>query len=213
MCILALAMGIAGCGNDSDGDEADTVVPATATAPASATSTSGDPEPLPIAPGNITSATFQPHVRLTVGEGWVRPADTASEFVIEHDVEDAGQQAWIGFFRVSEVRNEDNFTIREPVPASIISWLQEHKDIIVREPPVSVTIGGQPATQLEVRVDGSYEVPLFDEVVTNYDDRFIVTEIDVSGERVILAAGAFDWRRFDEVKPLIDEVLATVEFE
>jgi hypothetical protein len=30
---------------------------------------------------------------------------------------------------------------------------------------------------------------------------------------VILAAGAFDWRRFDEVKPLIDEVLATVEFE
>lgn len=216
---LSLTLVFAACGGDDpdapDGDEASPTAAAQPTpAPATAVTSTA---------GTVTSTTFAPAVSFDVPEGWTAVEDTAAGFVLEH-IEGAppAEQAWIGVFIASDVRNPENFGEAQPIPEDLTAWLAANRHLIVVRGPTPVTLDGAPASQIDVRTDTNFRPALFglagrppeDRIDLNFRDyaRFIEMQ-DVEGGTIVIASGAANQAYFDEVLPLIEPVIASIDFE
>jgi hypothetical protein len=210
MALLTILLLASACGND--GDATSTTEPqATGASP---TSAPAERTAAPASARAVTSDTFQPTLTLQLGDGWQTVADLASEFAIEHDADVPGPtQAYVGAFNIGNVRSPDNFGELQPVPDDFIAWLAAHKDIIVTGGPIEVTVGGVSGTQLDVRVDTNYDVPLFDDFEFHFRDAARFIELDLPGENVVIVGGPFTQAYFEEAMAIAEPVLASVRFE
>jgi hypothetical protein len=215
--IAATTIGVAciacGGGDDDDGG-ATRGADSTATSAPAPSVTKDDALPPLIPQGELTSRAQTPSVHLTLADGYWRLAeDTADAFVIEHDAPAGTEQGFMGVFHVREIRNPENYALREPAPSDMIAWLSAHSFVSVAEPATATTVGGQPGTKVELRVEAPDEVPLFDDFVAVYRDRFQVVELNVNGEHLLVVGGAFNSSNYLGFKPIIEQTLATMRFE
>jgi hypothetical protein len=209
--VLSVAVLAAACGGDDDDPPE---VPAADTSAAATATFARDTEPAPVPAGAFASTTFTPRVRVTLtGDDWRLGADSARELVLEHEAADVAQQGYVGVFRVQNVRNVENFSVRDPAPADLIAWFRQNRHIQVLGEPAPVTIGGVQGRRIEVSVDTSNEIPLFDDFVASFRDRFRVIELTVGSGRLLIVGGPYRWSNHAGFEPVLDAALATMTFE
>jgi hypothetical protein len=217
---LAAACGGGDDGDDaSDGDASPTAAATSVAAPTAAATTGSS-----AVPTTLTSATFAPSVTLTADSDWTVVEDTPGVYVLEH-IKNATpeQQAYIVVHKITDVRNPDNFGEAQPLPEDLTGWIAANEHLTVTGGPTPVTIGGIEGSQIDVRTDASYEPTLFglagfpveEGFVVGFRDALRIIELqDVDGGTIIVAAGPlFSQAYFDEVLPVIEPVISSIEFE
>lgn len=196
--ILALGLlftVLPGCGDSADEDSPVATPPSEITAPPPVVTAASDaktpaqqPETLPQGP--FTSTTFAPGLTLTLPDDrWHLAADSATEFVLERGEERGSDWAFVGFFRVRQVRSQSNFSTPEPLPSDLIAWLTTHRDLTVRSGPTAVDVDGVQGTQVDVETDASYDVPLFDGFELHYRDAVRFIALQINGDQVLISGG------------------------
>jgi hypothetical protein len=212
---ISFALIVSACGGD-DADEGDVT-------PASQVTAAASPSPAATTGATtLTSSAFTPAVSFDVGEGWAVFEDTPTVFEIQHTEGTPGEQAWIGVFKVSDVRSPDNFSEAQPIPDDIAAWLAANRHLTVESGPTPVTLDGIAASQIDVSTNLGYEPSLFglagrpaeEAFVIGYSDdvRFIELQ-DVEDGTIVIATGALTTGFFNDVLPFIDPVIATIDFE
>jgi hypothetical protein len=99
-------------------------------------------------PGTYATA-FQPRLGFSVGSGWTGNNDTSDWIEIRQGPSDAAEA--LDFYRVRQVL--DPGTQRPvPLPRDLLGWFTSHPAIRVVSPPRSTTIGGMPATRIDVEL-------------------------------------------------------------
>lgn len=134
---LLIAVLVAACG----------VLPGTGATP----SPSG---PAPLAAGTHTSVAFRPAMTYTVPAGWTNSADDSTYFELMPVLD---QNNGIHVFRDWQALSQASdcpFTRQPNVGTSaieLVTWIRSLKGLSVSQ-PVMVTVGGIPATSIDVRI-------------------------------------------------------------
>lgn len=209
------------CGGDDDDTNNGNPSPSPdeTTAVASPAPTEG----APASAGTLSSANFSPAVSFDVPAGWEVVEDTPAVMLIKH-VEGVPpeEQAWVGVFKVSDVRNPENFGEAQPIPEDITAWLVANRHLIVDSGPTPVTLDGIAGSQIDIRTRLNYEPALFGLAGRPADDNFgmafldaarIIELQDVDGGTIIISANADEQAYFADVLPLVEPVIASVDFE
>jgi len=171
----------------------------------------------PPAAEEVTSSTFVVPVTLTAGPGFEVVEDqNPRDLALYRERSQYGPDAYLSFLSPASLFNG------EPLPSDLITWLESKEGVEVAEAK-DVTIGGLPATQIDVKGDAD-GTGLFDMGETKFvlvpgeRARFVVLE--VNGEPIVIAGGPLGWGQdedpdavFQDVAPDLEAMLATVQFE
>ena len=133
----------------------------------------------PVAPGQHTVSAFNPPLQLTITEGWTSLGIPDDDQVILEG------PALFVIVRVTQVWDNDKLE-NIPVPEDLIEWFRSDKDFRADE-PVSVTIGGYPAQQMDMtslEVVDTIHFPPMEHLRIGKDDRTRITVIKVEGAQV-----------------------------
>jgi len=169
-----------------------------------------------IAPTAYQTGSFEVPLGLTLVGGWTTSAETTGNLELRHSELnlDPGIES-IASLRVQSAPGR----APEPWPTDFRSWLANQPEFTVG-PPVTVTIGSRPGTQVDVDVSlSAAEAPRtvltgegFDwkTVTTPERWRFIVVETGLGAGIVIVMPAAPE--AFDAAAAALDQLLATLVF-
>lgn len=110
--------------------------------------------PAPVPAGTHTTTSFQPTTTYTVGAGWVNPADSPDYFNLAVATD---ENNGIHLFHNPQALSQDASCPAAPAPgvgttaADLVTWIRS-LDGLNTSPPIMVTVGGLPATQMDLSI-------------------------------------------------------------
>lgn len=208
-CVLFAAFAVTACGGEEDGP---TDLP-----PLGKDGTA-------LRADEYQTTKFRPQTSFKVGKDW----ETASAEVPDYfDLVRANAFEAIAFQRVTSVADPRAPSSPVPAPRNLVSWIRKHPRLVA-DLPKKTTIGGQPATQVDVRVKSAAPrkqrptscdrpcLPLFhpsDGRPVSYEPgdklRFLIVK---AGGRQVTITIAAEAANFDRFVPQAEKVLSTVKF-
>jgi len=165
----ALVVGLSGCASSSVGPSAgggSSATPGVAAGPTAPSGSASLQGPLPaetnhIAAGSYTTATFEPHLVLTLPDTvWGNDEELKNFLVLYSQGGDADKinRCTLLFISPPQVYDPVNRTQLDPTPPSLVDWLKGHPFLhVVKEGPVSV--GGIAGVAVDLMADPAREYP------------------------------------------------------
>jgi hypothetical protein len=225
--LVASLLAAGACGDDDDEDRS----AATSEAPTETSTEAAASEPLPQAPGPVppgtyTTAVFEPGVSFSLGRGWrVLAPETPTFATLVHGEDQDPLLAFVRPVRVFDPRRRYGGEVPEdallPVPDDLVDWLARHPRLKTTEPK-EVTVGGVRGEQIDISVESPYAACLepcvmffatgpdfFVQAVESQDIR--ATGLEVESQQILIGILASE-RNFDELVPIAERVVQTVDF-
>ena len=214
-CGSVVAGVILACGGDdkpsAQGAASPSATATPTTAAASTAAASGSP-----ASTTLTGKYFEPQITVTVpSSDWKTTLDTKNEFVLEQGRGASGPEGGIAMFFPQTVYDALDGITKEAPPADLVAWVKtNHALNVVAEE--AATIGGYPATRMEIRGDSGDDIHLVQAsdgtFNLSYNEHSDIYVLDAGGRQLLIISGPRLPTEYEKYVSAARPILASIRF-
>jgi hypothetical protein len=211
LAIVVVTAAFAACGGDDEANQTGD----TASRPAAETTASASPA----AAQEVSPSNFLVPLSFTAAPGFEVVNDEPNDFAVERPEGSASEAAYLAFFVPNGVFNPET-AAKEGLPQDLGQWVATNDNLEILTESSEIEIGGYTGVQLDAR-GANQGAPAL--LLTMPDDeegyhlgplepaRFVV--LDVNGTPLVIVGGPFNRALFDEIKPDLEAMIESIQFE